>query len=153
MVETAEPKPSQFQRTCVPDRPRREPYFLSSHVLYLTSQRTKLGDLLCFGILDLNNGHCKRNGTNRLSGWRDIQLLLILIIFLLPKDPASRSRPVISYLASTLTRSKRALCNKQEFLRLGIIGLQYNRAHWKAAKTVKINFPFCCSRVIVRNPP
>jgi hypothetical protein len=28
-----------------PQQPRREPYFLSSHTLYLTSQRTKPGDL------------------------------------------------------------------------------------------------------------
>ena len=28
----------------LPQQPRREPYFLSSHMLYLTSQRTKLSD-------------------------------------------------------------------------------------------------------------
>jgi hypothetical protein len=28
----------------LPQQPRREPYFLSSHMLYLTSQRTKPGD-------------------------------------------------------------------------------------------------------------
>ena len=35
----------------IPNRPRREPYFLDSHMLYLTSQRTKPGDFLCFEIL------------------------------------------------------------------------------------------------------
>jgi hypothetical protein len=29
----------------VPNRLRREPFFLSSHTLYLTSQRTKLSDV------------------------------------------------------------------------------------------------------------
>jgi hypothetical protein len=29
----------------LPQQPRREPYFLSSHMLYLTIQRTKLSDL------------------------------------------------------------------------------------------------------------
>jgi hypothetical protein len=28
----------------LPQQSRREPYFLSSHMLYLTSQRTKPGD-------------------------------------------------------------------------------------------------------------
>ena len=35
----------------IPYWPRREPYFLSSHMLYLTSQRTKLSDFWCYGIL------------------------------------------------------------------------------------------------------
>jgi hypothetical protein len=30
----------------LPQQPRREPYFLSSHVLYLTSQVTKPGDFV-----------------------------------------------------------------------------------------------------------
>jgi len=35
----------------LPQQPWREPYFLSSHMLYLTSQRTKLSDVWCFGVL------------------------------------------------------------------------------------------------------
>jgi hypothetical protein len=49
----------------IPNRPRREPYFLSSHMLYLTSQRIKLSDFWCFGILRVNKDHCKRNGAKR----------------------------------------------------------------------------------------
>jgi hypothetical protein len=35
-------KPASYGH--LPQQPRHEPYFLSSHVLYLTSQRTKLSD-------------------------------------------------------------------------------------------------------------
>jgi len=58
----------------ITNRPRREPYFLSSHTLYLTSQRTKPSDFWCFGILKVNKDHCKRNGAISLSGWRDMQI-------------------------------------------------------------------------------
>jgi hypothetical protein len=43
-------------------------------MLYLTSQRIKLGNLWCFEILRVNKDHCKRNGAERLSGWRDMQI-------------------------------------------------------------------------------
>jgi len=58
----------------LPQQPRREPYFLSSHLLYLTSQRTKLSDFLCFEVLIINKDHCKNNGAKRVSGWRDMQI-------------------------------------------------------------------------------
>ena len=55
----------------LPQQPRREPYFLSSHMLYLTSQHTKLSDFLCFEVLI---DHCKNNRAKRASGWRDMQI-------------------------------------------------------------------------------
>ena len=66
-------------KTCklghLPQQPRREPYFLSSHMLYLTSQSTKLSDFLCFGfeVLIIYKDHYKKNGAKRLSSWRDMQ--------------------------------------------------------------------------------
>jgi len=60
----------------IPNRPRREPYFLSSHMLYLTSQSIKLRDFLCFEVLIINKDHCKRNGANWLSGWRDMHIIV-----------------------------------------------------------------------------
>ena len=50
-------------------RPRHETYFLSRHMLYLTSQRTKLSGVWCFGILIINKNHCKNNRAKRASGW------------------------------------------------------------------------------------
>jgi len=47
---------------------------LSSYMLYLTSQRTKLSDVWCFEILELNKDYCKNNGAKRASGWRDMQI-------------------------------------------------------------------------------
>jgi len=41
-------------------------------MLYLTSQRTKLSDFLVFWNLKINKYHCKRNGAEILSGWRDM---------------------------------------------------------------------------------
>jgi len=58
----------------IPNRPRREPYFLSSHMLYLTSQRTKPGDLKCFEVFIINKDHRKNNGAKRSSDWRDMQI-------------------------------------------------------------------------------
>jgi len=43
-------------------------------MLYLTSQRTKLSDVWCFGVLTVNTDHCKNNGAKILSGWRDMQI-------------------------------------------------------------------------------
>jgi hypothetical protein len=43
-------------------------------MLYLTSQRTKLSDVWCFEILELNKDYCKNNGAKRASGWRDMQI-------------------------------------------------------------------------------
>jgi len=48
----------------IPSRPLREPYVLSSHLLYLTSQRTKLREFWCFEVLVTFKDHCKRNGEN-----------------------------------------------------------------------------------------
>jgi len=45
----------------LPQQPRREPYFLSSHMLYLTSQRTKLSDVWCFDVLIINKDQCRRH--------------------------------------------------------------------------------------------
>ena len=58
----------------IPNRPQREPYFLSSHMLYLTSQRIRLSDFWCFEVLKINKDHCKRNEAKRQSGWRDMQI-------------------------------------------------------------------------------
>ena len=58
----------------IPNWPRREPYFLSSHMLYLTSQRTKLSNNWWLEVLIINKDHCKRNGAKRLSGWHDMQI-------------------------------------------------------------------------------
>ena len=43
-------------------------------MLYLTSQRTKLSDAWCFGVIIINKNHCKNNGAKRASGWRDMQM-------------------------------------------------------------------------------
>jgi len=43
-------------------------------MLYLTSQRTKMSDGWCFGVLIINKDNCKRNGAKRLIGWRDLQI-------------------------------------------------------------------------------
>jgi hypothetical protein len=45
-------------------------------MLYLTSQRTKLINFWCFEILIINRNHCKNNGAKRLSGWRDMQIIV-----------------------------------------------------------------------------
>ena len=37
-------------------------------MLYLTSQRTKLSDVWCFEIREVNKDHCKNNGAKR-SKW------------------------------------------------------------------------------------
>jgi hypothetical protein len=50
-------KPASYETQ--PNRPRREPFFLSSHMLYLTGQRTKLSDFWCFGILRVNKDGAK----------------------------------------------------------------------------------------------
>ena len=58
-------------KTCklghLPQQPRREPYFLSRHMLYLTSQSIKLRGCLCVGVLIMNKDHCKNNGAE--SAW------------------------------------------------------------------------------------
>ena len=38
----------------------------------MTTQRTKLSDVWCFGVLIINKDHCKRNGAK--SGWQDMQI-------------------------------------------------------------------------------
>jgi len=58
----------------MPNRPRREPYFLSSHMLYLTSQRTKLSDVWYFGVVMINEDHCKNNGAKITSDWQYMQI-------------------------------------------------------------------------------
>jgi len=58
----------------IPNWPWREPYFLRSHMLYLTSQSIKLSNYLCFGVLIMNKDHCKDNGAKKASGWRDMQI-------------------------------------------------------------------------------
>ena len=58
----------------IPNRPRREPYFLSSHMLYLPSQRTTLSDVWCFEVLLIKEDHCKNYGAKIRSGWRDMQI-------------------------------------------------------------------------------
>ena len=67
-------KPASYGH--LPQQLRREPYFLSSHMLYLTSQRTKLSDVWCFEVLIINKDHCKRNGAKILSGSRDMQIIV-----------------------------------------------------------------------------
>ena len=61
-------------RETIPNLPRRELYFLSSHMLYLTSQRTKLSVLWCFGVLIVNKDHCINIGAKTSSGRRDMQI-------------------------------------------------------------------------------
>jgi hypothetical protein len=52
----------------IPNRPRRDPYFLSSHMLYLTSQRTKLSNVWCFESLNWIKIIAITNGAKRASG-------------------------------------------------------------------------------------
>jgi hypothetical protein len=67
-------KPASYGH--LPQQLRREPYFLSSHMLYLTSQRTKLSEIWCFGVLKVYKDNCKRNRAKRPSGWRDMQIIV-----------------------------------------------------------------------------
>ena len=55
----------------LPQQPRREPNILSSHMLYLTSQRTKLSDVWCFEVLIINQDE---KWGKKISGWRDMQI-------------------------------------------------------------------------------
>jgi hypothetical protein len=64
-------KPASYGH--LPQQPWREPYFLSSHMLYLTSQSIELSDFLRVGVLEINQDHCNNNGAKRASGWRDMQ--------------------------------------------------------------------------------
>jgi hypothetical protein len=64
-------KPASYNH--LPQQPRLEPYFLISHMLYLTSQRTKLSDFW-FEIHIINKDHCKKNGAKRAKFWRDMQI-------------------------------------------------------------------------------
>ena len=65
-------KPASYGH--LPQQPRREPYFLSSKMLYLTSQRTKLSRVWLFGVLIITKDHRKNNGAKRASGWRNMQI-------------------------------------------------------------------------------
>jgi len=58
----------------LPHLPRREPYFLSSHKLYLTSPRTKLSIVLCLGACVQNKAHCNRNEQKDQALARDVQI-------------------------------------------------------------------------------
>jgi hypothetical protein len=46
-------------------------------MLYLTSQRTKLSDVWCFGVLKINKDHCKNNGAKRASGGEICKLMCL----------------------------------------------------------------------------
>ena len=61
----------------LPQQPQREPYFLSSHMLYLTRQPTKLSVFLCLKVFIVNKDHCKKNGAKRATGWRDMQIIVL----------------------------------------------------------------------------
>jgi hypothetical protein len=65
-------KPASYGH--LPQQLRRGPYLLSSHMLFLTSQRTKLSDVWCFGVLIMYKDNCNNNGAIRASGWRDMQI-------------------------------------------------------------------------------
>jgi len=43
-------------------------------MLYLTSQRTKLSDFLCVGVLEIIKDQCKNKGAKKASGWRNNQI-------------------------------------------------------------------------------
>jgi hypothetical protein len=47
---------------------------LSGTARYMTSQSNNLGVFLCFGVLIINEDHCKSNGAKRASGWQDMQI-------------------------------------------------------------------------------
>jgi hypothetical protein len=36
-------------------------------MLYLTNQRTKPADILCFGVFIINKDHCKNNGAKKFK--------------------------------------------------------------------------------------
>jgi hypothetical protein len=73
---------NQQVRGAIPNWLRCEPYFLSSHMLYLTSQSTKLSDFSCFEVLRLSENWnpwikwkpLQNNGAKTPSGWRDMQI-------------------------------------------------------------------------------
>jgi hypothetical protein len=54
----------------IPNRPRREAYFMSSHMLYLTSQSIKLNEFVC--VLD-SLWSLQKQWSKRANGWRDMQ--------------------------------------------------------------------------------
>jgi hypothetical protein len=49
----------------LPQQPWCEPYFLSSHMLYLSSQRTKLSDFSVLKFLEKDKDHCKKTMEQR----------------------------------------------------------------------------------------